>query len=390
MKKIYFLIILLLSLSAFSFSQGRFSANVSNTSNVITFSIKPDITTAAGFSTVEYFLRYPTSTPAFTYGTVTVNTTNFPGMTSGGTLGSGAWEIEHNNPIYVLPGYNVDHFIYTAPAPISTVTTYTGGVAYDMISVPVSSAIDASQTNFEFVHQDTEDKYYLAITGEFGNDLRPLSFNNYFYPVTLTSPGPSGSIIYYQPLNGGSLPIKLTNFSATKKNNDAVLNWQVSNQDATSNYFELQRSFNGTDFKKFGRVDVNLSSGLAGSYAFTDVNAAASKTNVIYYRLKMVDKDERSTLSTIKNIRLTKKSFGVNVYPNPAREFSTVNIDMENESPIILSLTDAAGKIVQKTQFNGFKGLNQKRINLSGFESGSYLLKVNAGNESQTISIIKE
>ncbi len=104
----------------------------------------------------------------------------------------------------------------------------------------------------------------------------------------------------------------------------------------------------------------------------------------------MVDKDAKSTLSAIKNIRLTSKSFGVNVYPNPAREFSTVNIDLENESSIILSITDASGKLVQKTQFNGFKGLNQKKIDLSKFESGSYMLQVNAGNEIQTVSIIKE
>ncbi len=186
------------------------------------------------------------------------------------------------------------------------------------------------------------------------------------------------------------LPIKLTNFSAIRKDNNAVLNWKVTNQDANSSHFELERSFNGTDFKNIGRVDVNLSSGLAGSYSFTDLNAAASKTNVIYYRLKMVDKDEKSTLSTIKNIRLTKKSFGVNVYPNPARQFSTVNIDLENESSIILSLTDASGKVLQKTKFSGFKGLNQKQIDLSRFASGSYLLKVNSGNEMQTVSIIKE
>ncbi len=104
----------------------------------------------------------------------------------------------------------------------------------------------------------------------------------------------------------------------------------------------------------------------------------------------MVDKDAKSTLSAIKNIRLTKKSFGVNVYPNPARQFSTLNIDLENESSIILSLTDAAGKVLQKTQFNGFKGLNQKQIDLSKFASGAYLLKVNSGNEIQTVSIIKE
>ncbi len=207
--------------------------------------------------------------------------------------------------------------------------------------------------------------FYIEISG---NDNTNATAPFYGAQVSnSTSPPYTGySYVIY---TAGIVPIKLTNFSAIKKNNDAILNWQVSNQDANSNYFELQRSFNGTDFKKVGRVDVNLGSGLAGSYAFTDVNAAALRSTILYYRLKMVDKDEKSTLSAIKNIRLTKKSFGVNVYPNPARQFSTVNIDLENESSIILSLTDVSGKLLQKTQFNGFKGLNQKQIDLSNSQA---------------------
>ena len=116
MKKI-FIILVLLSVYTVSFSQGKFAASVTNTGNVLTFKLKPDVTTTTGFSTVEFFLRYPTSSPAFSYGIVSVNLTDFLGMlgnggaAGGGTAGSGAWEIIHNDPLLsTIAGYNVDHF----------------------------------------------------------------------------------------------------------------------------------------------------------------------------------------------------------------------------------------------------------------------------------------
>ncbi|MEP7252009.1 MAG: hypothetical protein ABI683_06500, partial [Ginsengibacter sp.] len=60
---------------------------------------------------------------------------------------------------------------------------------------------------------------------------------------------------------GAVLPIHLTNFSAVRKDNDAVLNWQVANQDANASHFEIERGYTGSDFINIGRVDVNLNSG---------------------------------------------------------------------------------------------------------------------------------
>ncbi len=187
------------------------------------------------------------------------------------------------------------------------------------------------------------------------------------------------------------LPISLSNFSAVRKDKDAILNWQVANQDANSSYFDVERGFTGTDFKSIGRVDVNLNSGATATYSFNDVNIAIAKSNgVIFYRLKMVDKDGKFTYSDIKNIKLSLKAFAVNLYPNPAKGFSNLSIELSNPSQIILSIADAAGRIVQNMEFTGFKGLNQKRIDLSKLASGSYMIKVNNGSEVQTVSLIKE
>ncbi len=187
------------------------------------------------------------------------------------------------------------------------------------------------------------------------------------------------------------LPINLLNFSAVRKDKDAMLNWQVANQDANSSHFELERGFTGTDFKKIGQVDVNLNSGTTASYSFNDVNIVSIKSSgVVYYRLKTVDKDGKYSYSTIRNLRLSSKAFGVNLYPNPAKGFSHVTIELENPAKIMLSVSDASGRTVQSFEFAGFKGLNQKKIDLSKLAGGSYLVKVNNGSEVQTVPLVKE
>ncbi len=388
MKKYFLLSILSLyfSFNAISQTSGNFvSATVKpgSTSSSVYVAITPNRTlTNSQFSTFQFALAIPASVaptptasitsadPALTYAPVQVSS-----------------EMQ-SSTLFTVYSFSGDG------AQTGTGITYTAGIEYNLAEVFFSGGPANALSNLRIVQLPNggtingNDNFYAE---DRGFDVTNQTAQFYSTtPANVSNDGNGYTGSSYAIITSGVLPIKLTNFSAIRKDNDAIVNWQVSNQDANSSHFELQRSFNGSDFKNIGRVDVNLSPGVAGSYAFTDVNAAASKTNVIYYRLKMVDKDERSTLSTIKDIRLTKKSFGVNVYPNPAREFSTVNIDIEIESPIILSLTDAAGKLLQKTQFNGFKGLNQKKIDLSRFESGSYLLKVNAGSESQTVSIIKE
>lgn len=388
MKKYFILSILSLyfAFNAVSQASGNFVSGTvkpGSTNSSVYVTIKSNTTlTNSQFSTFQFALAIPASvTPAPTASITSAD----PALTYAPVQVSLETQ---SSTVFTVYSFSGDG------AQTGSGITYTAGVEYNIAEVFFSGGPSNALSNLRIVQipngglANGNDNFYAE---DRGFDVTNQAAQFYSStPANVSNDGNGYTGSSYAIITSGVLPVKLTNFSAIKKNNDALLNWQVSNQDANSNYFELQRSFNGTDFKKVGRVDVNLSSGLAGSYVFTDVNAAALRSTILYYRLKMVDKDDKATYSAIKNIRLTSKAFGVNVYPNPAREFSTVNIDLENESTIILSLTDASGKLLQKTQFNGFKGLNQKQIDLSKFASGSYLLKVNSGNEIQTLSIIRE
>ncbi len=280
---------------------------------------------------------------------------------------------------------------------ITTNTTILAGVDYPVLRLTFNggSSADIRLANLASGGPGTLYQFYVeANTGALANDY--TNYVQMFYGpiISPTSPYPDEATGYasYQYVNlTAVLPTKLTNFSAVKKDKDAILNWQVSNQDANSSYFELEKGFTGTDFKYIGRVNVNLNSGPTATYTFNDVNVALNNSNgVVYYRLKIVDKDGKFTYSLIRSLKLTSKSFAVNLYPNPAKRFSNVSIELTNPSQIILSISDAAGRIIQNIEFAGFKGLNQKKIDLSKLAGGSYMIKVNNGSEVQTISLIKE
>jgi hypothetical protein len=388
MKK-YYIAIAFLAASLGCFAQGKFSASLTNSGNTITFKVKPvggNIT--AGLSTVEFFVRYPTTTAPFTYGTVTPNTTNFPNMTASGTLGSGSWEIERNNAAYALPGFNVDHFIYTAPAPVTASQTYINNTEYNMISVPLVGP--TASVNLQFVHQDSEEKYYLAITSGVGADLRPAAFNSYFYPSTTTAAGPSGSTLYYMDLLNVPVPVKFNGFTATKRDNTALLNWSVENEGPVTSHYEIERSTNGVSFSKIARVEPKNNGATSNAYNLTDLNLTSVRTEgVIYYRIKQYDKDGQFVYSEIKSVRLDGKGFAISVYPNPVKDVATLTIDLVQDGDVIINITDAAGKQIKQLQVQGFKGLNTKKVDMLSMASGTYLFKISTGTELKTLSVVK-
>jgi hypothetical protein len=311
------------------------------------------------------------------------------GNVGGGTAGSGAWEIERDNPAYALPGYHVDHFIYTAPAIITTTASYTGGMEYNVISVPVEG-IAPNTVDFQFVSDDQEATYYLALTDQLGADLRPALIADYFYPAFATTPGPNGSSIYYLELLDVPLPVKFLSFTATKNNNSALLNWAVENENANTVSYEIERSLSGVEFEKVATLEALNNGRTNNTYSFTQPNLSGIRSaGVIYFRVKQIDRDGKFVYTEIRSVRLDSKGLVVGVYPNPIKATANVSFDLGEASDVLIKITDAAGKQVAIKQVQGFKGPNISKISMANLATGSYTLNVQAGTETKTMTIVK-
>ena len=150
---------------------------------------------------------------------------------------------------------------------------------------------------------------------------------------------------------------------------------------------------NGTDFTTFATVPKNASGTTTNTYTSTDADIAGRVVNngIVYYRVKQVDKDGRFVYTDIKNIRFNGiKGFAVNVFPNPVKDIATVNIDLGTASNILILITDAAGKEVQKITMDGTIGGNAKKVNMNNLAAGTYIFKIKAGEETKVISVVKK
>lgn len=231
--------------------------------------------------------------------------------------------------------------------------------------------------------------FSLAATGDRVNDVAM------FYAVSSIStalneviPGGYSGLSFTTTAALIVLPVKINSFSATKKDNDAILSWVVENETASVINYEVERSIDGIHFDKINTIDKN--NGTSNIYNITDANLSAIKNNgLIYYRIKQLDVDGKFVYSDIKNVRLTEKGTLISVFPNPVQEFTTVKIDAIEATDAVITLINADGKQLQTSILKATKGLNLRKIDMSNLSTGDYLLKVTMGTEVQIIKIVK-
>ena len=159
---------------------------------------------------------------------------------------------------------------------------------------------------------------------------------------------------------GIALPLNLLSFTGSKISTDAQLQWITANEINVAKY-ELQRADNGTNFATVGTV-------LAGgtNYTFTDAAIFATK-QIVYYRIKMIDKNGSVTVSTI--IKLSNyQNITLGIYPNPVKNVVTVSGLKQSGT---LRLLSAEGKII----YQQIVTTQATTISMIGYAKGLYMLQ---------------
>ena len=371
MKKIFVIFaISLLSITS-GYSQ-YFQATFNNTSNTLVFKMKPSANLTTSIAYLEFCFRYVTaSTPLFTISDL-INGSQFPSI-----------NIQRRSD-YVSGPYTYVRYVHNT----STIPSfaYQSGVEYEICRL---NLIGAGVGNFEMA-SDLNDPNFETVFGvvDGGANFIDPGANDQFYGPGFNIAGTT----HLLPLANVPIPVKFTGFTAIKKDANGVLNWKVENETAVTDIYEIERSFNGRDFVKIANVAVKpiISGSNTNVYEYTDYNIKSLRSDIVYYRIKQVDKDSKFAYTEIKSIRLDGKQFSVNIYPNPVISIGNVNIDLVADENINIFLTDANGKEIKKTIITGKSGLNVYKINMTVLASGSYQLKVTAGTETKVLSIIKK
>ena len=215
-------------------------------------------------------------------------------------------------------------------------------------------------------------------------DLSTVTYKNNVWKIVLVGNGAFDYYldnIYFRSAN--TLPLTLTSFNGKVSNAGAELLWTTASEE-NFNGFEIERRSDDSDFSKAGFV-----AGGKSNYTFTDLSPLNGNN---YYRLKMIDNDGTFKYSEVVAVKygLSNQTVGLSVYPNPVSDILNVSFASEKASKAIATLVDIQGKTVKTLSFDASSGTNTASINIADINNGSYFLNLTLnGNLIGTKKIVK-
>jgi hypothetical protein len=189
----------------------------------------------------------------------------------------------------------------------------------------------------------------------------------------------------------GTVPIILSSFSISTKNNMPLLSWTTQTE-VNAGYFSIRRSTNGKDFIEIDKVRAAGNSSVNSNYAFTDENVSDA-FSYVYYALGIVDKDGKTQLSPIKiykNKTATPRLI-VSLSPNPVSSMGHLMLQFNADKPgvMIAKLTDTQGKLVLKSELSAVQGINNGHIHLGNVPAGIYIIYFTLEGINESYRIVK-
>ncbi|MFN5136113.1 MAG: T9SS type A sorting domain-containing protein [Chitinophagaceae bacterium] len=188
------------------------------------------------------------------------------------------------------------------------------------------------------------------------------------------------------PQAGSPLPVTLLNFDAILKTDKVNLSWTTTDHTNFS-HFVLQRSSDGKNFKDvvtMTHVTVNSAINL---YNYKDdVNGMS---NMVYYRLQMVDVDTKFQYSPVRMVRLNAaNTVKIQTFPNPVTSELRVTIPTNwQEKTTTYEIYNSNGSLINRTQIARAPQVQQ--FNVQSLGSGNYIIRVTNGQEVSSSKFVK-
>ena len=172
-------------------------------------------------------------------------------------------------------------------------------------------------------------------------------------------------------------PVTLVDFKVQRVKQLNKISW-VTSQEINSKSFIIEHSINGRNFSPIGEVAARGNSNGTINYSFADNDPVKG---INYYRLKLVDLDNTAKYSAIRNVR-NEGTADIAIYPNPVKDILKIDITSDKADKADLSIRDMSGQLIySKNSINITEGLNNPSINTSMLKTGSYIIKIQLGDD---------
>jgi len=187
--------------------------------------------------------------------------------------------------------------------------------------------------------------------------------------------------------SSGPLPIELISFNASLEpsGNRVRLNWTTASE-KNNDYYTIERSNNGIDYKVLAQVEGSGSTNTFKKYEAFD-NAPLSGIN--YYRLKQTDFDGSYAYSKLVGLTVDE-NIDFSLFPNPLSHTQTLSIKVNKtyiNSESMLLIYDLSGKLIVESplKISDTNEFSQEDLQL---EDGIYFVKVQTAFSSLTKKLI--
>lgn len=176
--------------------------------------------------------------------------------------------------------------------------------------------------------------------------------------------------------NGGifsnqALPVTLLGFSGVMKENNAELQWQTTNE-INVDRFEIERKIDlSSAFVSVGVVNA-ANNAVSSNYTFTDRNITSYGSR-FYYRLKMIDRDGKSTYSNIISLAAGNQSVFIRgVYLQSKKSVLIEKGNYPGISTMNIRVINSVGTVVLSKNTN----YSNTVLNLESLSSGVYMISI--------------
>lgn len=354
-----------------NFASGKLDMNSS--SNVLTIGISGTNGSVTGFGTSNYIIprgaaviEYANSNASYVfpvgdasnYTPMTVDLSN--GGQSGASLSTTLVTSTHPN-IGTATSY-IGRYWSVVPSGLASSPVYDVTYTYAAADV-VGVASTLYPTKYSSLG-------WIASPGSGANAIDGSSANHNTGSRTFNWSGITTFSDFTAAGDGSPLPVELLNFSATAVNDAVQIDWTTASE-INNDYFIVERSANLIDFTQIGRIEGVGNATLLNSYNLTDNQPISG---VSYYRLTQVDLNGESETFAPVAVNFSNSFTGVQIYPNPASDFTFTQIHSSGSDLISADIFDLVGRRVMSKTLTINKGENLIRLDLSELPVGSYLI----------------
>lgn len=214
------------------------------------------------------------------------------------------------------------------------------------------------------------------------SDIGLSPSTTYYYRVRADNPvGSSAYSAVVSAKTFQALPALLQYFSAAQINQKVQISWGTLNEINVAGFI-IEWSVDGVNFSAIANIQPkhSLNNVIVNNYLFLHKTDKAQN----YYRIKILDNDGSYQYSTVKSISL-KSNNEIVVYPNPVKNYLTIDISKTSFKNVDIQLNDITGRQVLSSKVNNLIGTLQ----LNNIAEGVYSIQLqNNGTVIQRKNII--